>query len=74
MFGESAAGHWIPGIAYKILKENENVNTSGNFKIPLKTIGMGNPWSDPVNQNENGLFAQDMGLITPIERAKVEQL
>lgn len=31
IFGESAAGHWIPGTAYKILKENEQAS----FKINL---------------------------------------
>lgn len=29
---------------------------------------MGNPWTDPMNQNENGLFAYTMGLINQDER------
>lgn len=69
IFGESAAGHWIPGTAYKILKENEK----DGFKIPLKTIGMGNPWTDPLNQNENGNFAQSVGLISQEERIEIER-
>lgn len=70
VFGESAAGHWIPGIAYKILKENEKAS----FKINLISIGMGDPWIDPVNQNENGLFAFTLGLINEKERQEVEIL
>jgi len=34
---------------------------------------MGNPWTDPLNQNENGNFAQSVGLISQEERIEIER-
>jgi len=34
------------------------------FKIPLKSIFIGNPWIDPMNEfSEYGLFAESLGLV-----------
>jgi len=43
IFGESYGGHYIPALAYEIL-------TSNSTQIQLSGIGIGNAWTDPVNQ------------------------
>jgi len=48
-FGESFAGHWIPGIAYKILTQNRQPNPP--YKFNLKGVGIGDPWTDPISQS-----------------------
>lgn len=50
IFGESYGGHYVPVIAYKILTENGRAWITGNAKIPLEGIGIGDGWSDPYNQ------------------------
>jgi carboxypeptidase C (cathepsin A) len=46
IFGESYGGHWVPGLAYKILIENSGSSLTGVFDIPLKGIGIGDGWFD----------------------------
>lgn len=53
VMGESYAGHYVPAIAYKIYNENKNFdakNTELSFKIPLKSIAIGNGITDPLLQ------------------------
>jgi hypothetical protein len=71
VFGESYAGHWIPGITYEILKMNELNDT--HFKIPIKSMAIGDPLIDPINQlTENGLFGETLGLLNSKERNYIE--
>jgi carboxypeptidase C (cathepsin A) len=47
IFGESYAGHYIPSVAYTILKENPDPS---NIYIPLQSISIGNGMTSPVIQ------------------------
>ncbi|CAG9333384.1 unnamed protein product [Blepharisma stoltei] len=70
-FGESYGGHWVPGIAYKILSENQSPNPQ--FKFNLKGIGMGDPWIDPSTQTSSyGHYAYSSGLINQEELQIIE--
>lgn len=61
IFGESYAGHYIPSISQAILEFN--LNNPPN-PIPLKGIGIGDGWTDPINQLvNNDLFAFSLGLV-----------
>jgi len=72
IFGESYAGHFIPSIASAILYHNAN---STGLKFPLLGVGIGDGWTDPINQlSDFGLFGYAMGLIDDDERAQVESL
>jgi len=44
--GESYGGHYVPAVAYRLVKEK----AKGNFKINFKGIGIGNGWVDPYHQ------------------------
>ncbi|OMJ68335.1 hypothetical protein SteCoe_34254 [Stentor coeruleus] len=50
IFGESYGGHWVPGLAWNILQQN-SLNKTG-FIIPLKGIGIGDPWVDALTQSQ----------------------
>jgi len=64
IFGESYAGHYVPTVSNYII--HYNLNTTG-LKIPLKGMGVGDGWTDPINQlSENGLFAYSMGLVDDV--------
>ena len=52
--GQSYAGKYVPSIAYKIHVENQNASTKA--KINLKGIGIGDAWTDPINQYTYGDF------------------
>ena len=72
IFGESYAGHWIPAIAYKILTENKIAKITGKFVVPLKGIGIGDGWTDPLEQlNNNAVFGFATGLTDEAETAQV---
>ena len=65
IFGESYGGHWVPGLAYNILQQN-SLNTG--FNIPLKGIGMGDPWVDPSTQSQTyGSYSFATSLINSNE-------
>lgn len=49
IFGESYGGHYVPTIANRVLNENAKAWFSGNYKLPLKGIGIGDGWTDPYN-------------------------
>ncbi|KAG0167637.1 hypothetical protein DFQ28_005689 [Apophysomyces sp. BC1034] len=52
-FGESYGGHYIPGYADYILKQNKALaqqNDGSKKIIPLVSIGVGNGWTDPLVQ------------------------
>jgi vitellogenic carboxypeptidase-like protein len=72
IFGESYAGHWVPAIAHKILTENKSAQAAGTFVVPLKGIGIGDGWTDPINQlTKNAIFGYSTGLTNEAETAKV---
>ena len=61
LFGYSYAGHWVPGLAWNILQQNQLNN---GFNFPLKGIAMGNPWVDPWTQSQTfSSFAFTNSLI-----------
>jgi vitellogenic carboxypeptidase-like protein len=70
IFGESYAGHYIPAISKRIIESNKDGKV---LQIPLKGIGIGNGFVDPVHQlAENALFAYALGLTDDVQRAKIE--
>jgi len=72
IFGESYAGHWIPAIAHKILTENKLAQISGKWVVPLKGIGIGDGWTDPIEQlTNNSIFGFSAGLTDEAETAQV---
>lgn len=73
IFGESYAGHWIPGIAYTILMNNRSPTVLA--KINLKGVGIGDPWTEAITQSQYyAEFAFSTGLINRDERAIIETL
>lgn len=61
IFGYSYGGHWVPGLAWNILQQNELNN---GFNFPLKGIAIGNPWVDPATQSQTySSFAFTNSLI-----------
>lgn len=74
IFGESYGGHWIPGIAYKILMEN-NANNTNIHKLPLKGIALGDPWIDPPTQSQYyAEYAYNTGIINQYQRSIVKNI
>lgn len=72
IFGESYAGHWIPGIAYKIIQENQSAKITGVTPIPLKGVAMGDPLSDALYQTQNyGDVAFDLGLLNRVQNVLI---
>lgn len=68
ILGESYAGHYIPSIGVAII----NYNGQNEFQIPLKGVGIGDGWTDPINQLVyNDLFAYSVGLVDDLEKAAV---
>jgi len=52
IFGESYGGHYVPGVASRIVQQNQAI-AAGNLSgivIPLQTIGVGNGWIDSLIQ------------------------
>ena len=58
IFGESYAGKYIPSLAYEIL-----TSASGSTIIPLAGIGIGNAWTDPINQMVYGEYSLAAGIV-----------
>ncbi|CAM9097609.1 unnamed protein product [Ectocarpus fasciculatus] len=50
--GESYAGHYVPGLAFKIHEENAKIDASAssNVKLPLVGLAIGDGWIDPYTQ------------------------
>lgn len=70
IFGESYAGHYIPSVSKGILEHNAKSNV---FEIPLKGIGIGDGWTDPVNQLHNyDLYAFSLGLVDYVGRTHAQ--
>lgn len=46
--GESYAGHYVPGLAYKILQENKK--GEAKLQLPLTALAIGDGWVDPYTQ------------------------
>ena len=60
--GESFGGHYVPGIATKIIEMNKDPSNSA---IKLVKISLGNPWVDPAIQNPlMPVFAGEHGTLT----------
>mmetsp|Transcript_23261 Transcript_23261/g.20140 ORF Transcript_23261/g.20140 Transcript_23261/m.20140 type:complete len:93 (+) Transcript_23261:539-817(+) len=73
IFGESFAGHYIPAIGKAIIQHNQQAE-SGQ-KIPIDGVGIGNGWTDPINQfTLNDAFGYSMGLLSDAQRIKVQGL
>jgi carboxypeptidase C (cathepsin A) len=66
IFGESYGGHWVPGLAWNILQQNA-LNLTG-FQVPLKGIGIGDPWVDAPTQTQTyAQYALSASLINNYE-------
>lgn len=65
--GESYAGHYIPALSHRILAGNKSHQENNLIHLNLAGIAIGNPWTDPEEQNkwyaeyakENNLFTSD---------------
>ncbi|KAI9304523.1 Alpha/Beta hydrolase protein [Cunninghamella echinulata] len=51
-YGESYGGHYIPAFANYILEQNLKAKHTKNHVINLKSIGIGNGWTDPLIQSQ----------------------
>lgn len=70
IFGESYGGHYVPSVSQAIVQYNAGNPT---FKIPLQGIGIGDGWTDPINQlSYNDLFGFSLGLVDVVGRTKVQ--
>jgi len=75
IFGESYAGHWIPGIAHKILMENQASNVTGRVKLPLKGVALGDPLVNAYVQSQYyAEYAFNTGLINSDEKGIIEEI
>ncbi|CAD8122173.1 unnamed protein product [Paramecium sonneborni] len=71
IFGESYAGKYVPTIAKAILDYNLNAQK----QIPLKGIGIGDPFTDPYSViAEYAAYSFNLGLIDIQERMKVDSI
>jgi len=59
-FGESYAGKFVPSIAKKIHKENQNPS---NIRINLAGMGIGDGWMSPYHNARYGNFLYQVGLV-----------
>jgi len=66
-FGESYAGKYLPALTHHIWVENQQ---SGNLKINLQGIGMGDGWVDPYYQT--GSYAEFLYAHQLIDDAEYE--
>lgn len=63
-FGEDYAGHFIPAIVTKILSSNADAGKTGAVVIPIKGIGMGDPWIDASYQTQYyNTYMYNLGLV-----------
>jgi len=68
--GESYGGHYVPSVAYRLVKEIQKKN----FNIPFKGIGLGNGWVDPYHQYPAyGKFGYENQLIDKDTWAQLNQ-
>ncbi|KAL4484568.1 hypothetical protein ABPG74_019745 [Tetrahymena malaccensis] len=73
--GESYGGKYVPNIAAEILKQNNQTDITGNLKIPLKGISIGNPLIDPQHQlYQLGQFGLDNNLISHSTYLKISNI
>ncbi|CAD8157112.1 unnamed protein product [Paramecium pentaurelia] len=71
IFGESYAGKYVPTIAKAILDYNMNAVD----QIPLKGIGIGDPFTDPYSViAEYASYSFNLGLIDVQERAQIDSI
>jgi vitellogenic carboxypeptidase-like protein len=70
--GESYAGHYVPGLAFKI--HAENIKGEAKVYVPLAGLAIGDGWVDPYSQlaaYPDMLF--DIGVADLNEKAKFEE-
>lgn len=70
--GESYAGHYVPGLAFKIHAENEMGRAK--YHVPLAGLAIGDGWVDPYSQlaaYPDMLF--DIGVADTSEKLKFEE-
>lgn len=48
--GESYGGHWVPGVGAAVLARNEVQQELGAPQYPLRSLVIGNGWTDPLTQ------------------------
>ncbi|CAK64904.1 unnamed protein product (macronuclear) [Paramecium tetraurelia] len=71
VFGESYAGKYVPTIAKAIL----DYNVAAQKKIPLKGVGIGDPFTDPYAViAEYAAYSFNLGLIDIQERMQVDSI
>jgi carboxypeptidase C (cathepsin A) len=71
--GESYAGHYIPAISHRILAGNNNYEKNNLLHVPLAGMAIGNPWTDPVEQNKwYAEYAKENNLFTAEEIKTME--
>ncbi|XP_031352326.1 venom serine carboxypeptidase-like isoform X2 [Photinus pyralis] len=68
VFGESYGGKYVPAISYAIHKKNP----VAKLKINLQGLGIGNGFSDPVNQIKYSDYLYQTGLIDMNDKKKME--
>ncbi|KAJ5074446.1 serine carboxypeptidase-like 48-related [Anaeramoeba ignava] len=67
IFGESYGGKYTPSIAYKIMSKGNILN--------LKGIGIGDGWTDPINQVTTfANYSVSTGLIDPNQKSEIEEI
>jgi cathepsin A (carboxypeptidase C) len=72
--GESYAGHYIPAIAHRILEGNNHYAKNNLLHVPLAGLAIGNPWTDPVEQNKwYAEYAKENNLFTAEEIQTMEE-
>jgi len=72
LWGESYAGHWIPTLGAYIVQQNSQVPVTGNLYLPLAGAGMGNPWTDPINEVVGYAdFGYAVGLFNEQQRTNI---
>jgi len=71
IFGESYAGHYVPALAARVVKGNQD----GGAKINLVSVAIGNGWTDPYSQY--GVYADflyDNNLLDSVSKVTYDDV
>uniref|UniRef100_A0A7S1S0W9 Carboxypeptidase n=1 Tax=Alexandrium catenella TaxID=2925 RepID=A0A7S1S0W9_ALECA len=70
--GESYGGHYVPGFAYYIHKQNQGKAEAD--KVPLAGIAVGDGWIDPINMVPGYPdMIYNFGLVSELEKARIQK-